>query len=81
MINLYSIRDGLAEEFGPVYQAKNHGVASRNYRNLMKQNSIENGSEFKLFMVGQFDPETGGILVNDPIEINTSDRLADETNV
>lgn len=61
-MNLYTVKDSVAEEFGPLFQAKNDGVATRMFLELLKQ--TKQPFEYKLFMVGQFDHDTGLI---DPV--------------
>jgi len=53
-INLYTIFDRLAEEAGPVFQAKTDAVAVRNFRAITKEVSPE---EVRLYCVGEFDNE------------------------
>lgn len=52
---LYSIVDTVAEEFGPIFHAKNDGVAIRNYRNFLKDNPTVNPLEVELVKVGEFN--------------------------
>jgi hypothetical protein len=49
---LYSIFDKVAEEFGPLFEAKNDGVALRNYFQLVKNSAID-GDEFVLYKLGE----------------------------
>jgi len=54
-IELYVIRDVTADDVGPVYQAKNEGVALRQYRNVLKDlNPNISRDEFELWRVGYF---------------------------
>lgn len=64
---VYTIRDTVADQFGPVFTAANHGVASRQYRALMQEMRIVDYSEFHLVCVGQWDMDTG-ILTGQPSE-------------
>lgn len=51
---LYTVYDRLAEEAGPVFEAKNDPVALRNYANLL--NSVQktaNPDEYELWCVGE----------------------------
>ncbi|MDR0403910.1 MAG: hypothetical protein LBH35_10015 [Treponema sp.] len=59
---VYSIHDKLAEEYGPLFQAKNDEVALRNFQKLVVSQKLEE-SEFSLYFVGIFDTETGAIDV------------------
>lgn len=47
---LYSIYDKVAEEFGPIYEAKNDMVASRAYASLVKP---EMAHDYELYAVGE----------------------------
>jgi len=60
VFELYTIRDLLANECGPVFQAKNKDVADRNYSNLVKNQDL-NPEEFELEYLGKFDNEVGVI--------------------
>lgn len=54
-IELYVIRDVVADDVGPVFQAKNEGVALRQYRNVLKDlNPAISRHEFELWRVGYF---------------------------
>ena len=56
---LYSIEDKIANEFGPVFQAKNDGVAKRMYVQTMQGDRILYADDYRLWSVGEFDVETG----------------------
>lgn len=59
VVNLYTVRDELAEEFGPVFQAKNDNVAFRNVSTfLMKINENDRGF-FRLYRIARFNFEKG----------------------
>ena len=47
---LYSIYDKVADEFGPIYEAKNDMVASRAYASLVKP---EMAHDYELYAVGE----------------------------
>lgn len=47
---LYSIYDKVADEFGPIYEAKNDMVASRAYASLVKPNMAH---DYELYAVGE----------------------------
>lgn len=58
---LYSVYDSVAQEYGPIFQAKNDDVAMRNVIQMftdMKVN-IANFYSFHLYHVGDFDSELG----------------------
>lgn len=56
-VGIYTIKDLVADECGPVFSAKNDEVAGRNFRDLMKKENIGNSDEYRLFCVGYYDPE------------------------
>lgn len=56
MMNLYSVWDKKAEEYGPVFMAKNDAVAKRSFNNMMKEQPV-NSEEYQLCWVGEFDTE------------------------
>lgn len=63
-MKLYSVKDIVADEFGPVFEAKNHAVANRAYRKLLLDN-VANASDYELHCIGDFDSEKGVITVGD----------------
>lgn len=50
LVHLYAIYDTVAEEFGPLYQAINDGVALRNYFNFMV--NIDFKDDYQLHHIG-----------------------------
>lgn len=60
VFKLYSIYDKLAEEYGPIFQAKNKAIADRNYNNMLIEQSL-NPEEYSLDQMGTFDNEKGQI--------------------
>jgi len=54
---LYCIRDRVAEDSGPIFQAVNDAVAARSYRAFMAQNQVEE-DEYSLLCIGTFDSGT-----------------------
>lgn len=67
MMNLYAIWDKKAEEYGPVFTAKNDEVAKRNFNALIKDQPIH-PEEYQLCWVGEFDSE----CFNHPISADIS---------
>lgn len=55
--NLYTIYDSQADEFGPIFECKNHAVAIRKCKNEFK--GVGGLSDFELLHIGEFDHETG----------------------
>lgn len=60
---LYSIRDRAADQFGPVFQAVNDAVASRSMVRLMEKVPSYDRDAFQLVCLGEFDDQTGNIVV------------------
>lgn len=56
-VSFYSVRDVEAQEYGPVFQAKNDAVANRNFLTILKGTAVP--SAFRLHRLGVFDTETG----------------------
>ena len=54
--NIYTIRDKVAEEVGPLFQAKNDAVAIRQFKQLIKDS--ENPEEYELLCLGDFNDQT-----------------------
>lgn len=57
---VYSIKDVVAEEFGPCFVAKNDNVAIRGFKMQLDQNHLL-PSEYLLYRICSFDPENGRI--------------------
>lgn len=56
-MNLYVVYDKVAGESGPVFEAKNHGTAARNYRREMEKLPTS-AAEYMLLHVGSIDHDT-----------------------
>jgi len=66
---LYTIYDKVAEETGPLFEAKSDAVASRSARNLLAE--VQAVDDFKLLRVGFTDKSTGVITIEiPPVEID-----------
>lgn len=59
---LYAIYDGKAKEFGPIFEARNDEVASRQFRRLLEKEDYR--EDYTLYLVGDYDHENG--LVTNP---------------
>lgn len=67
--NLYTIYDKVAQECGPLFEAKSDAVASRSARNLLQD--VQSPDEFRLLLVGYIDKTTGQIIAKIvPVEID-----------
>ena len=72
--NLYSIYDKDAQEYGPLFNAKNAVIASRYVEQML--NEVKNVDPYSLYCMGEYDTEKGIIstdvhLVDDCKEIVT----------
>ena len=66
---LYTIYDKVAEETGPLFEAKSDAVASRSARTLLAE--VQTVDDFKLLRVGYSDKTTGKITCEViPVEID-----------
>lgn len=61
IINVYSIRDLIAEDSGPLFQAKNNAVAVRSFQFSLKDTTTP--GDFRLLLIGSFDTETSRLVV------------------
>ena len=52
-MHMYTIRDLVAEDNGPLFAAKNDAVAMRSYNRLMAE--VDNPSEYVLYHVFSYD--------------------------
>lgn len=68
IVGLYSIYDKIAQESGPVFQAKNDDVAVRAACSLLR--SVDSCEDFVLYRVGRFDAENHMIDDSDVEQID-----------
>lgn len=67
-MRLYVIFDRVAEEAGPIFEAKNDAVAQRQLRALFVQDRVSRPDEYWLFCVGAQDKRTMELEVFSPAE-------------
>lgn len=72
---VYSIRDKVADDFGPLMCCKTDGVAVRAMRQAVGKGSLD---DYQLWCVGRFDTETGELDAAPGREIHV---LASEAEV
>ena len=81
MINeLFTIYDKVAQEAGPIFQAKNLYVAMRYVKEMIKDNNI-NLTEYDLVRLGSFDSESMSISVfskADAVELSNVPTFVDD---
>ena len=65
-VNIYTIYDSVAKECGPIYQAKNHDVAVRDFRSLISDTPNVNPLDYDLYCLGEFDTEKCSFV---PLEV------------
>jgi len=63
---LYVIFDKVAQEAGPVFSAKNDGIALRCGRALLKEASVDSLSDYKVVCVGTFEGESCVLVPESP---------------
>ena len=67
-VKLYSIRDLVAGECGPIFTAKNDGVAIRQV--CMMMHDVVDLADYTLYCVGTFDTEDMVLVDRTPYEID-----------
>lgn len=76
-ISLFTIWDKVAEEAGPIFQAKNEAVAQRQFRFAIREARPD---EYRLYCVGEFDTEKVMVygLSGRPKEIHVPDMVPEK---
>lgn len=59
---VYSIRDRVADDFGPPFVCKNRPVAVRAAKTMLDQARIVDVRDYELYEIGTFNGHTGEIL-------------------
>lgn len=67
-MRVYSVKDLVAQEYGPPVLARNDKVASRMYLALLAQNKLDQ-NDFELYALGEFDSDTGMFRTEEPQRI------------
>lgn len=62
-MKLFSVYDRKAEEFGPLFEAKNEDVAIRQFKNMLSSERMLSPEDYNLYCFGEFDREKGHILL------------------
>lgn len=79
---LFTIYDKVAQEAGPIFQAKNLHVAMRYVKEMIKDTKI-NLNEYDLVRLGTFDIESMSISVlpkADAVELSNVPTFVDDAN-
>lgn len=74
--NIYTIYDKVSKECGPVFQAKNFGVAKRYLEDMVKNNPIKL-DEYTLYQIGSYDTESGKLFSQSIISWDLSEIFGD----
>lgn len=62
ILNVYSVRDSKADTFSPPFFNATHGIAERNFQNLVNdpQSQVNRyPTDFDLYYLGKYDDNTG----------------------
>lgn len=62
---IYTVFDKVAEEYGPLFEAKNNGVALRQFKRLLDTVVVENRDDYVLYSCGTFDHDAGTMVLAD----------------
>jgi len=65
---LYTILDRTAEQYGPVFQAVNDGVATRQFIQLMSKVVPWDRDAYRLHFIAEFDDKSG-LVFGEPIVV------------
>lgn len=63
---MFSIKDLVAQEYGPPYLAKNAAVAMRSFQNMMKREQVINSKDYELYMIGSWYSDEGKVVSCEP---------------
>jgi hypothetical protein len=74
--NLYVIYDKVALESGPIFEAKNDGVAFRRYNAILQES--DHPDDFQLLKVGLFDHDNNTGEISDVEEVYINLNLVDQ---
>ncbi len=58
--NIYSIYDSVAEEYGPIFNAKSDAVAKRAVSGILNSGEIRS-NDYDLYCLGTYNTDTGEI--------------------
>lgn len=65
---LYTVYDRMSEEYGPLFEQKNSGVARRTYKQMLEKFAGRE-DEYRMYCMGWRDTETGDITLQDKYEV------------
>lgn len=80
-VNIYTIYDKVACEAGPIFQAKNDGVALRCFMSLMKDTPNIVPSDYDVYCLGEFDTDSRSFVPEDNYGKLVIKNLEDSSDV
>lgn len=75
--NLYTLKDLVADECAPIFEANNDGVAHRMFQETISRQQIPH-EDFRLIRIGRIDKTTGEILPEEPTAVDISLSMFDQ---
>lgn len=75
---IYTVYDKVAEEYGPLFEAKNDAVALRQFKQLIATVVVENRDDYVLYSCGTFDHDAGDLVSWDLDPVAFSGDLDDK---
>ena len=80
-VNIYTIYDKVACEAGPIFQAKNDGVALRCFMSLIKDTPNIVPSDYDVYCLGEFDTDSRSFVPGDNYGRLVIENLEDNSSV
>lgn len=80
-MRLYSVKDLVADECGPVITAKNDAVATRMFIGLVTSDKSINPNDYQLLYLGVFDTSSGIVKGNELpalVSVKFTDEVEDD---
>lgn len=75
---LFVVKDCIADDVSPVYEAVNEAVAKRAFKGMLKKNEIANVDDYKLIKVGVIDNHGKIKVYYEEIDLKISEEFANE---
>ena len=80
-VNIYTIYDKVACEAGPIFQAKNDGVAFRCFMSLINETPVSNPTDYDVYCLGEFDTDSRSFVPEDNYGKLVIKNLEDDSDV
>lgn len=74
-VNVYTVYDEKAEQFGPLFEAVNDEVATRSFLQMMDKVHPSAKNDYILEKVGEFDTNSGDMQAEVPQEVFRNIRI------